>query len=78
MYSFCLQISLDTFSEQEPHSTIIPEPYIKQLGKVLFQHRFTASDIADKIAANAYESLVEFQCDIMDVKHCIGVLRGGI
>lgn len=68
---------MDTFSEQEPHSIIIPEHYVTQLSKVLFQHKFTANDIAAKIESNAYESLVEFQCDIMDVMHCIGVLRGG-
>lgn len=47
------------------------------LSPVLFQNLFTAEDVAHKIASNKYKSLVEFQCDIMDVKHCIGILRGG-
>lgn len=47
------------------------------LGKVLFQNQVTADDIAKKIEAEKYESLVEFQCDVMDVLHCIGVMRGG-
>lgn len=68
---------MDTFSEQEPRSLKIPSSYIPMLAKVMFQKHFTANDIAEKIEEERYESLVEFQCDMMDVLHCIGVLRGG-
>lgn len=47
------------------------------LSLVLFQKLITANDIKCKIDADVYKSLVEFQCDIMDMVHCIGVLRGG-
>lgn len=70
------QISSDTFSAQEPTSLHIPDDYVHLLRPVLLQHPLTIADITARIAANGYNTLLEYQTDVMDVLHSIGVLRG--
>lgn len=70
------QLNRDTFSAQEGGSLAIPPNFVRVLTPVLFTHLRTLVDIGAAIKAQRYRSLVDYMVDIMDVMHCIGVLRG--
>lgn len=69
-------LASDTFSTDEPKSVHIPTDYVQLLMPVLMAQPRTIADIAGRIADNAYRSLLEYRIDVMDVVHCVGVLRG--
>lgn len=73
---FHIQLNRDTFSAQESKSLQIPPAFVRVLAPVLFSHMRTIMDISAAIKAQRYRSLVDYMVDIMDVMHCIGVLRG--
>lgn len=66
----------DTFSTDEPKSIHIPNVYVQLLLPVLMAQPRTIEDIAARINDKAYRSLLEYRTDVMDVLHCVGVLRG--